>query len=85
MATTIQPKNPTIDQLIERYKGKPGALLGLLETVQELEKFRYIPEETLKKISEGMDIPLAQIYSVATFYSFFNLEPQGLHSVVVCR
>jgi len=84
-ATTVQSKNPTIDQLIERHRGKPGALLGLLENVQELEKFRYLPEETLKKISEGMGVPLAQVYSVATFYSFFNLEPQGLHSVVVCR
>jgi len=32
-----------------------------------------------------MGIPLSQVYSVATFYSFFNLEPQGLHSIVVCR
>jgi NADH-quinone oxidoreductase subunit E len=32
-----------------------------------------------------MGIPLSQVYSVATFFSFFNLKPQGLHSVVVCR
>jgi NADH-quinone oxidoreductase subunit E len=83
--TTTKRRSPTIDELIERHKGKPGALLGLLENAQELERFRYLPESTLRKISEGMDVPLSQVYSVATFYSFFNLTPQGLHSIVVCR
>jgi len=87
MATTTIAKRhgPSLDELIERHRGKPGALLGLLETAQELEKFRYLPEATLRRIAEGMDVPLSQVYSVATFYSFFNLTPQGLHSVVVCR
>jgi NADH-quinone oxidoreductase subunit E len=83
--TTTQHKVPTLDELIERHKGRPGALLGLLENAQELEKFRYLSEPTLRRIAEGMGIPLSQVYSVATFYSFFNLTPQGLHSIVVCR
>jgi NADH:ubiquinone oxidoreductase subunit E len=70
---------------IERNKGKPGALLGVLEEAQGLERLKYLPEATLRAIAEGMDLPLAQVYSVATFYSFFNLTPQGLHSIVVCR
>jgi NADH-quinone oxidoreductase subunit E len=83
--TTTQRKVPSLDELIERHKGKPGALLGLLENAQEIEKHRYLSEPTLRRIAEGMGIPLSQVYSVATFYSFFNLEPQGLHSIVVCR
>ena len=83
--TTVKRAAPTLDELIERHKGKQGALLGLLENAQELERFRYLPESTLRHISEGLGIPLSQVYSVATFYSFFNLKPQGLHSVVVCR
>jgi NADH-quinone oxidoreductase subunit E len=74
-----------IAKLIEGYKGKPGALLGVLEDAQELERFKYLPEPALRQIAEGLGIPLSQVYSVATFYSFFNLEPQGLHSIVVCR
>lgn len=85
MPSTTQRKVPTIDELIERHKGKPGALLGLLENAQEIEKFRYLKEDVLRQIAEGMDLPLSQVYSVATFYSFFNLAPQGLHSIVVCR
>jgi NADH:ubiquinone oxidoreductase subunit E len=84
-----KPQEPSresqIGELIERNKGKPGALLGVLEEAQGLERFKYLPESTMRLISEGMGLPLAQVYSVATFYSFFNLTPQGLHSIVVCR
>jgi NADH-quinone oxidoreductase subunit E len=76
---------PTLEELIERYRGRQGALLGLLESAQDLERFRYLPESTLRAIAQGMGVPLSQVYSVATFYSFFNLKPQGLHSIVVCR
>jgi NADH-quinone oxidoreductase subunit E len=74
-----------LGEIIERYKGKPGALLGVLEEAQGLERFKYLPESTLRIIADGMGLPLSQVYSVATFYSFFNLTPQGLHSIVVCR
>jgi NADH-quinone oxidoreductase subunit E len=74
-----------LDDCIARFKGKPGALLSVLEETQGLERFKYLPESALRQIAAGMDIPLAQVYSVATFYSFFNLTPQGLHSIVVCR
>jgi len=83
--TTVKHAAPTLEELIERHKGKKGALLGLLENAQELERFHYLPESTLRSIAQGMGIPLSQVYSVATFYSFFNLKPQGLHSLVVCR
>jgi NADH-quinone oxidoreductase subunit E len=78
-------RESVLGEIIERYKGKPGALLGVLEEAQGLERFKYLPEATLRFIAEGMGLPLSQVYSVATFYSFFNLTPQGLHSIVVCR
>jgi len=76
---------PLLEDLIETYKGKPGGLLAILEAAQEAERLRYLPEEALRRVAEGTGTPLAQVYSVVTFYSFFNLKPQGLHSVVVCR
>ena len=79
------PPESALNELVTRYKGKPGALLGVLEEAQGLERFKYLPESSLRIIAQGMDLPLSQVYSVATFYSFFNLTPQGLHSVVVCR
>lgn len=74
-----------LDKVIRKYNGKPGELLGLLEEVQELNKYKYLPETTLNYISAKTKTPLSQIYSVVTFYSFFNLKPQGEHSIIVCR
>ena len=87
MNTTISSFVPdiTLDEIIEKYKGKPGMLLSTLEEVQETNPLKFLPGETLTAVSKKMNVPLTQIYSVATFYSFFNLKPQGKHTIIVCR
>ena len=74
-----------IDQVVARRSGSPGALLGILEDVQEHHPRKYLPIETLRYVGARTNIPLSQIYSVATFYALFNLEPQGDHTVCICR
>ena len=80
-----------LDGIVDRWypekaaAERPGALLGVLEDAQEREKAKYLSEAALRYIAEKTDTPLSRIYSIATFYSFFNLQPQGDHSVVVCR
>ncbi len=74
-----------LDQIVEKRKDQPGMLLSTLEDVQEANPLKYLPPETLTYVSKKLKIPLTQVYSVATFYSFFNLKPQGKHSIVVCR
>ncbi|MBA3065867.1 NAD(P)H-dependent oxidoreductase subunit E [bacterium] len=74
-----------LDRLIRRYKDKPGSLLGILEEAQKLNKYKYLPEETLVYIAQKISVPLSQVYSVVTFYSFFNLQPQGERTITVCR
>jgi len=74
-----------LNKIIEKYKGKPGMLLSTLEEVQEKHPFKFLPGETLSVVSKKLDIPYTQVFSVATFYSFFNLKPQGKHTIVVCR
>lgn len=74
-----------LDEIIEKHRGKLGMLLTTLEEVQEKNPLKYLPGETLAEISKKMKIPYTQVYSVATFYSYFNLKPQGEHTVVVCR
>lgn len=74
-----------IDEIIEKHKGKPGALLSTLEEVQENNPFKFLPKETLVTVAKKLNISYSQVYSVATFYSFFNLKPQGKHSIIVCR
>jgi len=74
-----------LDEIIVKYKGKPGMLLSTLEEVQEKNPLKFLPGETLKSVSQKLNVPYTQVYSVATFYSFFNLKPQGKHSIIVCR
>ena len=56
--------------------------MPVLHETQEL--FGYLPEEAQKKISEELNVPLAEIYGVATFYSRFTLKPRGEHTISVC-
>jgi NADH-quinone oxidoreductase subunit E len=74
-----------VDQVIARHIGRPGALLGILEEVQEYHPDKYLPMETLDYISARTDIPRARIYGVVSFYALFNLEPQGRNTVCICR
>ncbi len=57
-------------------------LISVLEEIQA--KYRYLPREALILISEGLGLPLSQVYSVATFYNAFSLMPRGRHNVCVC-
>ncbi len=68
-----------------KHNGQPGELLGILEAVQERHPHKYLPLETLRYIANKLDIPLSRVYSVATFYALFNLEPQGDNTVCICR
>lgn len=80
-----------LDEIVDRWfdsKGgtdRPGALLGILEEAQEHERWQYLSEAALRHIAERTGTPTSRLYSIVTFYSFFNLHPQGEHSIVVCR
>ncbi|HEY0591189.1 MAG TPA: NAD(P)H-dependent oxidoreductase subunit E [Thermoanaerobaculia bacterium] len=74
-----------VDDLIASRSGRPGALLGILEAVQEHNRHKYLPRETLEYVATKTGTPLARVWSVATFYSLVNLEAQGDHTVSICR
>src|SRR5215471_9062930 len=74
-----------IDQVIASHSGRPGALLGVLEAVQNQHPRKYLPEDTLRYVAAKLQVPLARIYSVATFYALFNRDPQGEHTICICR
>jgi NADH-quinone oxidoreductase subunit E len=74
-----------VDQVVARHEGRPGALLSILEQVQERNPHKYLSRDVLDYIAAKTEIPRAQIYSVVTFYALFNLEPQGEHRICICR
>ena len=47
-------------------------------------EYRYLPREALEQVSHGLDVPVSQVYSVATFFKAFSLEPRGRHQINVC-
>jgi len=74
-----------IDRIIGEQVGRPGALLGILERLQDHNRYKYLPMQTLEYVATRTGIPQAQVYAVATFFALFNLEPQGTHIVAICR
>jgi len=71
-----------VDAIIERYKGKPGSLIPVLEECQNM--CGYLPLELQERISKGLGIPGSTVYGVVTFYSFFTMVPKGRHTIKVC-
>ncbi len=71
-----------LKRTIDEYKDKEGPLMPILHKAQEI--FGYLPIEVQEYIAEALDIPLSDIYGVATFYSQFKLKPQGKYTIGVC-
>ncbi len=74
-----------LDRVIAEQGGRPGSLLSVLEKLQEQHRNKYLPMETLEYVAARTGVPQARVYSVATFYALFNLEPQGTNTVSICR
>jgi len=71
-----------VDSVLARYQRDPGMLVAILQDVQAEEN--YLPREALERVSEGLSVPLSQVYSVATFFKALSLEPRGRHLINVC-
>jgi NADH-quinone oxidoreductase subunit E len=74
-----------VDRIIGDHAGRPGALLGILEKLQDRNRHKYLPMDTLEYVAARTGVPQSQVYAVATFYALFNLDPQGTHTVAICR
>jgi NADH-quinone oxidoreductase subunit E len=74
-----------LDGLVAEYQGKPGMLLTVLEKIQDRQAQKFLPIEYLEHLASRTGIAPSNIFSVVTFYSLFNLKPQGLHTVSICR
>ncbi|MBU0545371.1 MAG: NAD(P)H-dependent oxidoreductase subunit E [Proteobacteria bacterium] len=61
---------------------KPGALIPVLEEVQEI--LGYVPKSIQSRIALGLGIPFSEVWGVVTFYSFFTTTPRGRHTVRCC-
>jgi NADH:ubiquinone oxidoreductase subunit E len=71
-----------IDEIVNKYAAKQTALIMILQDVQK--HYRYLPVEALKMVAKKMELPVAQVFGVATFYRTFSLTPKGKHHICVC-
>ena len=72
-----------LDAIIAKFRGKHGILIPLLQEVQHT--LGYLSRDAMRYVSDALQIPSADIYGVATFYSMFKLKAQGKHIIRVCK
>jgi NADH-quinone oxidoreductase subunit E len=77
-----KPTKQKVKATLDRYDGDPGMLVSILQDVQA--EYNYLPKEALVLVSRGLDVPLTQVYSVASFFKAFSLKPRGKHLINVC-
>jgi len=71
-----------LDSILDKYEGEKEMLIQVLLDVQQ--EFNWISPEAVKRIGERLEIPLSQIYRVASFYKAMSLTPRGRHLIRVC-
>ncbi|MBN1500735.1 MAG: NAD(P)H-dependent oxidoreductase subunit E [Spirochaetes bacterium] len=71
-----------LKSFIDLWKNKSGNLIMILHRVQQ--EYGYVPREVALELSKILDVPLAKIYGVVTFYHFFKLTKPGKNQIAVC-
>lgn len=69
-------------EILEHYGRNPASLIAIMQDIQS--EYRYLPADILEYIAKGLGISIARVYSVATFYENFSLEPKGKYVIRVC-
>lgn len=72
----------TLDTILEGRRSQPNQLIEVLQDVQA--SYGYIPKEAIQTISQGLGVPLIDVYRVASFYKAFKLKPSGKHVLTMC-
>jgi NADH-quinone oxidoreductase subunit E len=68
--------------ILEGRESRPDQLIEVLQDIQT--EFEYLPKEGLCMVSERLEVPLIEVYRVASFYKAFTLLPHGRHSLTLC-
>lgn len=82
MAKLQEHARKQIKEIVDRFKDEQTPLMMILESIQS--EYGYVPLEVQEYVSELIDIPVAEIYGVVTFYSLFSLTPKGKYVVGIC-
>ena len=72
----------TLDQILEGRRSQPNQLIEVLHDVQK--NYGYVSKEAMQAVSQGLGVPLIEVYRVASFYKAFRLKPSGKHVLTMC-
>lgn len=81
-AQTCQCIETEVRESIARHRDDPGALIKVLQEVQE--GLGHVPRQAQEQIAQGLGVSLAAVYGVVSFYSLFSLKPKGRTRVACC-
>jgi NADH-quinone oxidoreductase subunit E len=79
---TAKQLKQKVGAILDSYQRDKGMLVSILQDIQA--EYNYLPEEVLVEVSQALGAPLSQVYSVATFFKAFSLEPRGRYLINVC-
>jgi len=79
---TRSHKFEKVCEILEHYGRQPSKLIPILQAVQD--QYTYLPEEVLNYVATALNIPPARVFGVATFYTYFALEPKGKYVIRLC-
>ncbi|MFC2017334.1 NAD(P)H-dependent oxidoreductase subunit E [Chloroflexota bacterium] len=82
MNTGVKQLEEKVGSILDNYHYDRGMLIAILQDVQA--EYNYLPKEALVEVGQRLDIPLSQVYGVATFFRAFSLTPRGRHLINVC-
>ena len=90
MSTVTKREHPDIDEamwtaidaVIAANRGKPGSIITVLRESQDIAG--YLPVELIDYISTHMNLPVSEVFGVASFYSLFSMKPKGRHTIRMC-
>ncbi len=71
-----------VGSILDSYRHDTGLLVSILQDIQV--EYNHLPREALMQVSQGLEVPLSRVYSVATFFKAFSLTPRGRHLINVC-
>jgi len=82
MNMAIEQLQKKVGSILKKHQNDSSSLVPILQDTQS--EIGYLAREALIEISQGLDVPLSRVYSVASFFKAFSLKPRGRHVINVC-
>jgi NADH:ubiquinone oxidoreductase subunit E len=84
MAVELSPDDrERVEQIFKGHEKARSSVMSVLHTINE--NYNYLPQDILRCVATELDVPLSEVYNIATFYNSFSLVPKGRHTIAVCR